>query len=144
MARHEMNYLCLAYYDPQATAALPPSEVAAVVKQCGPHDEALRATGQLVLQASLGAPTEARVVKPRHGRNQKFTDGPFTEAKEIVGGFFIIEARDMVEAVKVASLHPAGQVGDTLGWGIEIWPINRLDRYDIQSSPAAPHPPSAS
>ena len=124
-----MNFLCLAYYDPKATAALPRAEVASVVNQCGPHDDALRATGQLVLQAALGTPAEARVVKPRLPRSQRFTDGPFTEAKEVVGGFFIIEAADMDDAVRVASLHPAGQIGDQLGWGIEIWPIKRLDRY---------------
>ena len=135
-----MNYLCLAYYDPQATASLPKSEVAAVVKQCGPHDDALRATGQLVLQAALGAPSETRVVRPRHGRNLGYTDGPFSEAKEVVGGFFIIEATDMEDAVRVASLHPAGQIGEQLGWGIEIWPIKRLDRYDDR--PLSPRPTS--
>ena|SRR5687767_7571269 len=124
-----MNFLCLAYYDPEATAALPKSEVAAVVKQCRPHDDALRATGQLVLQAALGTAAETRVVKPKLPRSQPYTDGPFTEAKEVVGGFFIIEAADMDDAIRVASLHPAGQIGDQLGWGIEIWPIKRLDRY---------------
>lgn len=125
-----MKFLCLAYHDPQATASLPRSEVAAVVKQCRPHDDALRATGHLVLQAALGSSSETRVIKPRHGRNLGYTDGPFTEAKEVVGGFFIIEAADMEEATRIASLHPAGQIGEQLGWGVEIWPIKRLDRYD--------------
>ena len=125
-----MNFLCLAYYDAQATASVPKSEYASVVKQCRPHDEALRATGKLVLQAALGATSDARVVRPGAGRKDRFTDGPFSEAKEVVGGFFIIEAADMEEAIRVASLHPAGQIGDRLGWGIEIWPIKRLDRYD--------------
>lgn len=124
-----MNFLCLAYYDPQTTASLPKAEVAAVVKQCRPHDDALRATGNLVIQAALGATSEARTVRPRAGRD-RFTDGPFSEAKEVVGGFFIIQAADMDDAVRIASLHPAGQIGDQLGWGIEIWPIKRLDRYD--------------
>jgi hypothetical protein len=125
-----MNYLCLAYYDAEATASLPKADVAAVVKQCRPHDDALRATGQLRFQAALGTPAEARVVRPTRGGAERFTDGPFTEAKEVVGGFFIIEASDMDEAKRVASLHPAGQIGDELGWGIEIWPIKRLDRYE--------------
>jgi hypothetical protein len=124
-----MNYLCLAYYDAETMASLPKAEVAAVVKHCRPHDDALRATGQLVFQAALGTPAETRVVRPKRGA-ERFTDGPFTEAKEVVGGFFIIEATDMDDAVRVASLHPAGQIGDELGWGIEIWPIKRLDRYE--------------
>ena len=124
-----MNFLCLAFYDVEKTSALPKSDVAAVVKQCKPHDEALRATGHLVFQAALGTPSERRIIRPRHGRNLGYTDGPFAEAKEVVGGFFVIEAADMEEATRLARLHPAGQIGDELGWGIEIWPIKRLDRY---------------
>jgi hypothetical protein len=133
-----MNFLCLAYYDPQATASTPKSEVAAVVKQCKPHDDALRASGKLKLQAALGAASESRVVRPRYGRNLGYTDGPFSEAKEVVGGFFIIEAGDMDEATRIASLHPAGNIGDELGWGIEIWPIRRLDRHNLDGNGASP------
>jgi hypothetical protein len=125
-----VHYLCLAYYDPKVTAELPKADVVAVVRQCKPHDEALHATGHVVAQAALGTPGETRVIRPRHGRNLGYTDGPFTEAKEVVGGFFIIEAEDMDEATRIATLHPAGQIGDELGWGIEIWPIKRLDLYD--------------
>lgn len=125
-----MKYLCLAYYDPASTDALPKSELAAIVKQCPPHDEALRESGRLVLQASLGKPTATRVIRPRRSRKGQVMDGPFTESKELVGGFFIIEAADMDDAVRVASLHPAANIGEEIGWGIEIWPIGRLMRYD--------------
>ena len=124
-----MKVLCLAYYDPAATAALPEKELTAIVSQCPTHDEALRATGRLVVQASLGEPSAARVVRPQRGRPHSFTDGPFTEAKEVVGGFFIIEADDMDDASRVASLHPAGQVGAEIGWGVEIWPVDNFMEY---------------
>lgn len=54
------------------------------------------------------------------------TDGPYAEAKEMVGGFFIIEAADKDEAVRVASLHPAATLGECVGWGIEVHPIGFL------------------
>ena len=51
------------------------------------------------------------------------TDGPYAEAKEMVGGFFIIEAADKDEAVRVASLHSAVTLGGSAGWGIEVHTI---------------------
>ena len=123
-----MKYLCLAYYDVKAMAATPKAELDAVVSQCPAHDAALRASGRLVAQASLGAPERARVVRPRKGK-ATVTDGPFTESKELVGGFFLLEASDMDEAVRVASLHPAAELGETMGWGIEIWPLDSYEEY---------------
>jgi hypothetical protein len=128
-----MKFLCLAYYDVDALKTTPSDEVKATVSQCPPRDAALRASGHLLAQASLGAPTATRVIRPRRGR-KTVLDGPFTEAKELVGGFFIIEARDMDQAVEIASLHPAAELGEAMGWGIEIWPISR---YDLIEPPAA-------
>ena len=51
------------------------------------------------------------------------TDGPFIETKEQVGGFFIIEARDLDEAIRVASNHPAANIGEQVGWAVEVRPI---------------------
>lgn len=56
------------------------------------------------------------------GGKPAVTDGPYAEAKEIVGGFFIIEA------VRVASLHPAATLGESVGWGIEVHPIVFLSK----------------
>ncbi len=133
--RDTVKYLCLAYYDPNATEALPKAELAAIVEQCPPHDEALKSTGRLILQGSLGGPAETRAVRPRRSRKERVTDGPFTESKEVVGGFFVIEATDMEDAVLVASLHPAGQIGAEVGWGIEIWPVHQLVQYETPSIP---------
>ena len=117
-----MKYLCLAYYDAQKFDALSPTELDAIVSQCPLHDEALRQSGQLVVQASLGSSSATTTVRPRNGK-PSVTDGPFMETKEQVGGFFIIEARDLNEAIRVASKHPAANLGERVGWGIEVRPI---------------------
>jgi len=65
-------------------------------------------------------------VRPRNGK-PSITDGPFIETKEQVGGFFIIEARDLNEAIRVAWKHPAANLGEQVGWGIEVRPIERYE-----------------
>jgi hypothetical protein len=117
-----MKYLCLAYYDEQKFAALSKPELEALVSQCPARDEELRKSGHLLLQASLGSGKATATLRPRNGK-PSITDGPFTETKEQVGGFFIIEARDLNEAILVASKHPAAQLGEEVGWGIEVRPI---------------------
>jgi hypothetical protein len=117
-----MKYLCLAYYDDKKFAALSKDEFNALVSQCPQHDEDLRNTGQLLLQGSLGAPKTATTIRPRNGK-PLVTDGPFTETKEQIGGFFMIEARDLNEAISIASKHPAAHLGEKVGWGVEVRPI---------------------
>jgi hypothetical protein len=117
-----MKYLCLAYYDVQKFEALPKPEFEAIAKQCPAHDEELRKSGHLLFQASLGAPHASTTIRPRNGK-PSITDGPFTETKEQVGGFFMIEARDLNEALLTASKHPAAHLGEEVGWAVEVRPI---------------------
>ena len=121
-----MKYLCLAYYSEKAFDALPRAEVEALVSQCPAYDEALRNSGHLVIQASLGSTRATTTVRPRNGK-PLVTDGPFIETKEQVGGFFIIEARDLNEAIRVASKHPAANIGEQVGWAIEVRPIEAYE-----------------
>jgi hypothetical protein len=58
----------------------------------------------------------AMVVRSRKGQSS-VTDGPFTETKEQVGAFFVIEAKDMDEALRVAALHPGGNAWRARGLG---------------------------
>lgn len=125
-----MKYLCLAYYDPERMGAMPPDELKAMVAQCPPKDAQLKATGHLVLSASLQGRDAIFSMRPRSGR-PALTDGPFAEAKELVGGFFIIEAADREEAVRIASLHPAATLGEQAGWGIELHPIGRYMEHEV-------------
>lgn len=122
-----MKYLCLAYYDPAELAAMAPADMKALVSQCPPKDAQLKATGQLRVSASLGEP--AIRLQPRGGKTQKI-DGPFTETKEVVGGFFIIDAANADEAIKTASLHPAATLGEQASWRVDIHPIDFFEQYE--------------
>ena len=116
-----MKYLCLAYYAPDAFDALTEQEREALVERCAPHDEAFRATGKVAALASLEHGTWV-TLRPSDG-GTSVTDGPFTEARELVGSFFILEADDLEEAVETASLHPAARLGRELGFAVEVRPI---------------------
>lgn len=117
-----MKYLCLAYYDVHRFESMSKADRQALVGQCPPHDEKLRSTGRLVVQASLGLIRATKSIRPKGGAIS-VTDGPFTETKEQVGGFFIIDAQDMNEAIDIASRHPAAHLGEQVGWGVEVRPI---------------------
>lgn len=116
-----MKFLCLGYYDPTRYDELSDAEKDAIVRECSPHDEALRATGRMLAVASLQHRTAVTLRPGATGTT--VTDGPFAEAKEVVGSFFIIEADDLEEAIRIASLHPAANWGAHLGFGIEVRPI---------------------
>lgn len=117
-----MKYLGLAYFTPEKFAALPPDAVKAIVSQCPAMDEQMRATGKVRVSASLGDLENWRTLRPRAGKTQ-ITDGPYIESKEVVGGLFIIEADSHDEALRIASMHPAAQIGEEGDWAVELIPI---------------------
>ena len=83
----------------------------------------LKARGQLVATESLASHRQAVRVSHAGGKAQVM-DGPFAEAKEMVGGLFIIDADTREEAVKLASMHPAAQIGEEGGWAVELIPLD--------------------
>lgn len=117
-----MKYLGLAYFTPEKFAALAPEQVKAIVSQCPALDEKMRATGKVRVSASLGDLENWRTLRARGGKTQ-ITDGPYIESKEVVGGLFIIEADDADEALRIASMHPAAQIGEEGEWAVELIPI---------------------
>lgn len=117
-----MKFLCLAYYDAPKMAALPRAELQGIVSKCPGYDAELRNTGKLLFSASLGEPEQTICIRPT-GAKPTITDGPFTESKEMIGGFFMIEAADAEEAKRIAAHHPAAHLGERIGWGIEVRPI---------------------
>ncbi|MBB6669478.1 YciI family protein [Cohnella nanjingensis] len=124
-----MKYLCLGYFNPEKMDARPKEEIDDVMRECQPRLEELYKTGQVMIDAGLDL--EAKSVRRTSG-DVRVIDGPFIESKEMIGSAFLIEARDMEEAIRVASLHPAIQVsaGERFGWGIEIRPIHYFEKRE--------------
>ncbi len=111
-----MRYVCLIYFDPKRVFD-GSAESNAVLAAVGPHDDALKAKGQLVFAQALALPAEAMTVQVRDGK-MSATDGPFMETKEILGGLIVIEAPDLNAAVQLAAGIPFAQLGS-----IEVRPI---------------------
>ncbi len=98
-------------------------EIKDLVSQCPALDEKMRATGKVLVSASLGDLDRWRTLRPCTGET-RIIDGPYTESKEVVGGLFIIEADSPDEALRVASMHPAATLGEEGGWAVELIPLD--------------------
>jgi hypothetical protein len=118
-----MKYLGLAYYTPEAFAAMAPEAIEALTRQCPALDAKMQATGKMLVSASLGDLDRWKTLRPRGGKTQ-VSDGPYTESKEMVGGLFIIEADSEDEALRIASMHPAATLGEECGWTVELVPLD--------------------
>jgi len=118
-----MKYLGLAYFTPEKFAAMTQDDVKELVSQCPDLDEKMRATGKVLISASLGDLKNWKTLSPRNGKT-RVTDGPYTESKEVVGGLFIIEADSHDEALRIASMHPAATLGEEGGWAVELIPMD--------------------
>jgi hypothetical protein len=112
-----MKYLCLIYYDERAAEALPESEYRGIAVDALDYGDELKAKGQFVASEALQPVECATTVRMKNGR-VSVTDGPFAETKEQLGGFFLIEARDLNEAIRVASKIPPLRLGC-----IEVRPV---------------------
>ena len=136
-----MKFLCLGYFDREAMDALPKADVDALMGQCIPHMDVFHGTGQVLVDAGLDI--EARSLRRRKGKID-VVDGPYVETKEMVGSAFLIDAVDMEDAIRVASLHPATQVnaGEPFGWGLEIRPIHYFKTPETPDVTWRPQSPS--
>jgi hypothetical protein len=114
-----MKYLSLIYLDEAEMGALPAHEMDALNAGHLDLNEELRAGGKLIEAEALQPSGEA--VFLRKGQRAAVTDGPFTETKELVAGFYLLEARDMEEAVQIASRFPGGRHGT-----VEVRPCREL------------------
>lgn len=118
-----MKYLGLAYFTPDQFTAMSSEDVKSLVSQCPALDEKMRATGKVLVSASLGEPNSWTTLRP-HNRKTRVSDGPYTESKEVIGGLFIIEADSREEAIRLASMHPAATLGEQGGWAVELIPMD--------------------
>lgn len=112
-----MKYLCLMYIDETAAADAPPAVLQAISEECDVHCEEMRAAGHLLGCERLQPVRTATTIRHRNGKPW-MTDGPFAETREQLGGFFLIEARDLNEALRVAQRIPPGRLGC-----IEVRPV---------------------
>ena len=112
-----MKYLCMAYEAEAALGALSREEWGALRGETLAYVEELRQSGHLIAAEALQSARTAATVRVRDERVSVF-DGPFAETKEQLGGFFLIEARDRDEAIRVASRWPSARLGS-----IEVRPI---------------------
>jgi hypothetical protein len=121
MGRHDeegaMKFLCLVYYDEKTLEAMPEKEFEDFSEAHFALDEALRKSGHSIAAEALQPVHTARTVRLRNGKLST-TDGPFAETKEQLGGFYLLEARDLDDAVQMAAKIPSAQVGS-----IEVRPI---------------------
>jgi hypothetical protein len=111
-----MQYVCLIYFDPQTLFNQSP-ESNAILGEVGPHDAALKAAGKLLASNALTLPHEARTVSVRAGAVSA-TDGPFIETKEMLGGYILVEADGIDEAVAIAAGIPFAKLGH-----VEVRPV---------------------
>jgi hypothetical protein len=117
-----MQYLCLVYADEARLNAMPQHEVDALIDETNANNEELRASGHLLLAQALEQVDGAVTVRVRDGRLSA-TAGPFAETVEQLGGFLLVEARDLNEAVRIAGRIPSARVGS-----IEVRPVIDLAR----------------
>jgi len=124
-----MKFLCLGYLDYGKMDAHPKDEIDVIMQECPPHLNNFYESGQVIVDAGLGA--QSKCLRRENGKI-RVMDGPFIESKELIGSAFLIEARDMDEAIRIASLHPTVQMGagEQFGWGIEIRPIHYFESRD--------------
>jgi hypothetical protein len=97
-----MKYACLVYIDAAAIGAITPEEDRKLIDDTIAEDWELRNRGHLILAQPLQPPETAVTVRIRNGKLST-TDGPFAETKEHLGGFSLIVARDLNEAIQIAS-----------------------------------------
>lgn len=115
-----MRFLCLVYFEPETLAALSPGEKATLDRNSLAYNDELRGRSQYIAAEALEPVGRARTVRVRRGK-MSVTDGPFAETKEVVGGFILVEAAGMDEALEIAAGIPLAKLGS-----IEVRPILRI------------------
>lgn len=105
-----MRFLCLVIVDPTRFEGLTAADHQAITDESLAYDGELAARGILIAAHALGEPPTATTIRVR-GEQTFYTDGPFAELKEHVGGFILIDVRDRDEAVAIASKIPMARYG---------------------------------
>ena len=115
-----MKFMFMIYHDETMLESMPVGEMQALIDSALDYDEEIRRSGHYIVSNALQSSRTARTIRVR-GSKVSTTDGPFAETKEQLGGFFLIDARDMDEACAVASRFPPARAGT-----IEVRPVREL------------------
>jgi len=115
-----MKYICLFYRDEKDMVAMRKTEADTCTAESLAYDDALRQAGHLLVAHALQPVATATTVRMREGKLSA-TDGPVAETTEQLGGFILIEARDLNAAIQVAARIPLARRGS-----IEVRPIQEL------------------
>jgi hypothetical protein len=112
-----MKYLCLIYGVESVLAAMPPADMQKFMGEFQSFTQSIKQNGQWLGGERLKPVHAATTVRVRDGKVST-TDGPFAETKEQLGGFYMIEARDLNDAIQVASRIPSARHGS-----VEVRPV---------------------
>jgi|SRR5947209_5596982 len=115
-----MKYLCLGYHDEKVWESMCDDERNALLRDTFAYREQLRQNGHCLDDKALQGPAAAATLRFETGGKLSVTDGPFAETKEQLGGFMLIEARDLNEAIQLMSQMACMRMGGS----IEIRPVN--------------------
>jgi hypothetical protein len=115
-----MKYLCMVIVDEKKLNAMSDGDLQALDDESLEYDAFLKKGGHFLAAQALESVNSATMVRKRNGK-VSITDGPFAETNEQIGGFILIEARDLNEAIQLAAHIPGGRLG-----GVEVRPIKTL------------------
>jgi hypothetical protein len=119
-----VKYLCMVFFDEKKLRALSHDESRKLDTESLSYDDTLRKGGRFIAAQALEPVQAAKTLRLRNDR-VTVTDGPFAETNEQIGGFILIEARDLNEAMQLASKIPAIRLG-----GVEVRPIKEITCTD--------------
>jgi hypothetical protein len=118
-----MKYLCLIYDDETKFGTLPKEQMDTMMAEYGAFTEGIKKSGQYIGGDALQPTSSATTVRVRQGKVST-TDGPYAETKEQLGGYYLINAKDLNEAIQVASRIPSAKAGS-----IEVRPVMVFDAH---------------
>ena len=122
-----MKYICLGYFDEKKWETMSESEQTAVMDECFAYDDVLRKNGHFAGGEALQNVRNAATLRWKNGK-VSVTDGPYAETKEQLGGFLVLEARDLNHAVRLISKHPGLKAGP-----FEIRPVEDMSAVAAES-----------
>jgi hypothetical protein len=128
-----MKYVCLGFIDETKFSDVPQQDAQRMMEECFSYDDELRRGGHFLGGEALDSARNAVTLRMKNGKVE-VSDGPYAEAKEMLGGILLLEARDLNHAISLMSKHPGVRMGP-----FEIRPANEvINRLVAERSAAVP------